>query len=154
MPAHRGFTTTTSASVIVPKFVRLPIYAVRPTTSLIFLMSLLVCNVYIAICIRYFVCRFVTFYQLSLIANSLKLRVLSYGGTENTIWILSSDIIPVSNCQTDGLDVIIAWSAFKKLNVRQIIEAGNSLFQQIRHELNVIADHKFRSNIWLKRSVT
>ena len=62
-------------------------------------------------------------------------------------------MIPVQNHHVEGLDDIMG-PAFKELYVRQIIETRNSVFNELRSELNVSNNHDIQACHLNKRSVT
>ena len=62
-------------------------------------------------------------------------------------------MLPVQNDHVDGLDNIDE-SAFKELNVRQIIAARDSVFEEMCKELKVTNHHQIQACNLNKRNVT
>ena len=53
-------------------------------------------------------------------------------------------MIPVQNDYTDIVDEVGCLQSFKEVNVRQIVEARNAVFEEIRKELNVSTNHEIQ----------
>ena len=53
-------------------------------------------------------------------------------------------MIPVANEYTDIIDEVGCLQSFKEVNVRQIVEARNAVFEEIRKELNVSTNHEIQ----------
>ena len=64
-----------------------------------------------------------------------------------------ADMIPVSNDHVDRLDDIIG-PVFKEMYVRQIIEAKNSVFEEIHKELKVNSSHCIQACYLNRKSIT
>ena len=63
------------------------------------------------------------------------------------------EMLPVQNDHVDGLDNIDE-SAFKELNVRKIIAARDSVFEEMCKELKVTNHHQIQACNLNKRNVT